>query len=141
MPKMEYFVVCESISIDHQTNRVSLFNIIEDLQPVGPEVQGDIIGQFVAVSSWNKSPEDEGKDFQVIHRIHTSGGEPKDFSLNFRMENPRQRLVLRIQGIPPVHPGILRIELLLNGLHFADHVVTVHPAISPDAAKPDVGIP
>jgi hypothetical protein len=141
MPKLEYFVVCDSISIDQQTNRVSLFNIVEDLQPVGPGIQSDIIAQLVAVSSWNKVPEDEGKDFQVIHRIHTSDGEPKDFPMNFRMENPRQRVVLRIQGMPPMHPGSLRIELLLNGQHIADHIVTVHPTIISTATRPDVAAP
>lgn len=141
MPKLEYFVVCESISIDRETNRISLFNIVEDIQPIGPGSQGHIIAQFVAVSCWNREPADEGKDFQVIHRIHSPSEEPKDFPMNFRMQNPRQRLILRIQGVPPTRPGSLRVELLLNGQHVADHAVTVHPPVSPDAARADAAAP
>ena len=137
IPKLEYFVVCESISIDRETNRVSLFNIVEDIQPMGPATPGPIVAQFVAVSCWIRQPGDEGRDFQVIHRIHTSDEEHKDFPMNFRMEGPRQRLLLRIQGVPPVRTGSLRFELLLNGEHVADHVVTVHPAVSPDAIQPN----
>ena len=35
MPRLEYFIVCESISTDQETNRVSLFNVLEDLQVLG----------------------------------------------------------------------------------------------------------
>jgi hypothetical protein len=32
MAKLEYFLICESMSTDRETNRVSLFNVLEDLQ-------------------------------------------------------------------------------------------------------------
>ena len=31
MAKLEFFLVCESVSTDRETNRVSLFNVIEDI--------------------------------------------------------------------------------------------------------------
>ena len=125
MPRLEYFVVCESIAIDGETNRVSLFNIIEDIEPVSKGTPGPILAQMVAVSCWNQQERDENEDFQVILRIH--GKETKDFPMNFRMERPRQRLIQRLQGVPAMEPGHLRFELLLNGRHAADHVVAVHP--------------
>ncbi len=30
MPKLEYFLICESVSVDQDTNRLSLFNVLED---------------------------------------------------------------------------------------------------------------
>ena len=129
MPKLEYFLVCESVSIDQETNRVSLFNIIEDIQPATRGTSGVIIVQLVAASCWIRAPGDEDKDFQAILRIHASEEEPKDFAMNFRMEKPRQRLSLRIQGAPQSKPGNLRFELLLNGQHAAEHTVVVHPPV------------
>lgn len=34
MPKLEYLLVCESVSVDRETNRISLFNVIEDIHRV-----------------------------------------------------------------------------------------------------------
>lgn len=126
MPKLEYFVVCESISVDRETNRVSLFNIVEDIQPLTKGENGHIIAQMVAISAWNREPGDEDKDFQLIVRIHAPGDDPHDFPLNFRMDRPRHRLLLRLQGVPAQRPGELRFELLLNSQHVAAHTVNVH---------------
>jgi hypothetical protein len=71
MPQLEYFLIAESISVDQSTNRVSLFNVLEEIQcaplPAGtPAIPGRTgIPQLVAVSSWNLSPEDQGREFQV----------------------------------------------------------------------------
>ncbi len=31
MPDLEYFVVCESVAIDRESNRISMFHVIEDV--------------------------------------------------------------------------------------------------------------
>lgn len=127
MPNLEYFLICESISTDQETNRVSLFNVIEDLQVGPPEdaAQQPPVVQFVAVSCWNRESGDEDKDFQATLRIHTPGEAPKEFSMNFQMERPRQRLSLRFHGVPKLSPGEMRFELCLNGQHVAWHTVNV----------------
>lgn len=132
MPKLEYFLICESISTDQETGRVSLFNVLEDLQvaPLETPMQPHLpVVMFVAVSCWNREPGDEDRDFQVTLRIHppAQDQESKDFSMNFKMERPRHRLSLRFQGMPRVEPGELRFELLLNGEHVAWHTVNVFP--------------
>ena len=130
MPTLEYFLICESISTDQETNRVSLFNVLEDLQvlasesPPQPQLP---VSQFVAVSCWNREVGDEGQDFQAMLRIHPPSQESKDFPMNFKMERPRHRLSLRFQGMPKLEPGQLRFELLLNGAHVAWHTVNVFP--------------
>jgi hypothetical protein len=130
MPKLEYFVVCESVSVDRETNRISLFNVVEDLRPVRNGETGHPVHQFVAVSAWNREPGDEGKDFQAIVRIQPPDDQSKDFSINFQMERPRQRLILRLLGVAAGRPGNLRFELLLNSQHFASHTVTIHPPLA-----------
>jgi hypothetical protein len=128
MPKLEYFLVCESCSIDQATNRISLFNIIEEVQS-GPPSSGDgmPIAQMVAVSCWNREDGDEDQDFQLTLRVHPPEGEYKDFRLNFRMDRPRHRFTIRLSGgVPAGASGTLRFETLLNDRHVADHVVLVH---------------
>lgn len=128
MPKLEYFLICESISTDRETNRVSLFNVLEDLRVASPEAPPEIqipIVQFVAVSCWNREPGDENQDYQAIVKMHPPEGEPQEFSTNFLMEQPRHRLALRFQGMPRLDPGQLKFELLLNGTHVAWHTVNI----------------
>jgi len=125
MPSLEYFLVCESVSTDQETNRVSLFNILEDLQLGGQSNSAAVVAQFVAVSCFNRETGDESQDFQAMLRIHAPNGEMTEFPLNFRMERPRQRLTMRFFGLPPLEPGSLRFELLLNGQHVAWHTVNI----------------
>lgn len=129
MPKLEYFLVCESVSIDRDTNRVSHFHVLEELRPVQAEQPGHILAQLAAVCCWYEEPDDAGKDFQALLRLHTPDGSSRDFTLNFRMKSRRQRLVFHLQGIPPVTPGELRFEILLNDRHMAEHIVTVHSPV------------
>lgn len=129
MARLEYFLVCESMSTDQETNRVSLFNILDDIQVALPDArpqQSLLITQLVAVSCWNHEPGDEEKEFQAVVRIHAPGQEEKDFPLNFKIvDQPRHRLSFRFQGIPKLEPGQLEFELLLNGKHVASHTVNV----------------
>ncbi len=69
MPKLEYFLICESTSTDQVTNRVSLFNVLENLQVLragaARQQQPSVAPFFEAVSCWNREPGDEERDFQA----------------------------------------------------------------------------
>ena len=135
MPKLEYFLVCESVSIDRETNRISLFNVIEDIHRVKPgaQISSPLLHNLVAVSCWNKVEGDDDTDFQATLRIHQppkedgEDSEPKDLPHNFRMQSRRQRLLMRLATpvLPPAHDGKLRLELLLNGNHVAEHEIGI----------------
>jgi len=135
MPKLEYFLVCESISVDRDTNRISLFNVIEEVHVAKTidDVRGPALSNFVAVACWNRQEGDEGRDFQAMLRVYlptpedADDVEPGELTMNFRTESPRQRLLMRVsaQTIPFVPRGKLRFELLLNGEHCAEHEVAV----------------
>jgi hypothetical protein len=141
MPKLEYFLVCESVSTDQETNRVSLFNILEEVQVLTgdtPPQLGVSILQFIAFSCWNREPGDEDRDLQLIVRLHVPGNEERvDFPLNFHMDRPRHRVAMRFQGLPKAEPGDLKFELLLNGEHVAWHTVQVRALANEPVDKPE----
>jgi hypothetical protein len=128
MPTLEYFLVCESVSTDQETNRLSAFNILEDIRLAPPINASGIISQLVAVACFNRDQGDENQDYQATIRIHNAEKNLENFPVNFRMDRPRHRLTLRFVGLPQLEPGQLRFELLLNGEHVAWHTVNVTSA-------------
>lgn len=123
MPSLEYFLVAESYSVDRQTNRVSLFNVIETV--LTPQFPFAIL-TMVAVTAWNAEEGDTGQDFQATLRITgpVEGGE-EQLNTNFTINTVRHRTFQNIQGLPIIGPGELRLEILLNDIHQASHTISV----------------
>jgi hypothetical protein len=120
MARLEYFLVAESVSVDQQTNRISFFNVVE--QVTVPEFPVTI-PQIIAVAAWNAEEGDDKKDFQATVRITSPSVEPKEFHRNFRMPAKRIRVILVFQGIKLAAPGKLLVELSLNDKHEATHSI------------------
>ncbi|MBL8871718.1 MAG: hypothetical protein JNK90_18225 [Planctomycetaceae bacterium] len=129
MPKLEYFLLCESISVDQETNRVSLFNVLEDLHITKPPSVGDskpafILNQFVAVAVFNREPSDLNREFEACLRYNLPDKSHKEHKLKFKMERNRQRIVMRFVGVPPVErDGLLTFEMLVDGNHAGTHTI------------------
>ncbi len=129
MPKLEYFLLCESISVDQETNRVSLFNVLEDLHLAKLPLEGDrkpayILNQFVAVAVFNREPNDNDKDFEACLKYNLPDGTHKDHKLKFKMERNRQRILMRFVGMPPVaKDGVLSFDLSVDGEHKGTHTI------------------
>jgi len=122
MARMEFFLVSEELSVDQQTNRLSLFNVLEQIaSPNFPLV----LLTAVAVSLWVADPGDDINDFQCTLRVIPPNGEPRDFPSNFRFRSNRHRVIQRLQGFPINEPGVLRFEVLLNGVYQASHEIDV----------------
>lgn len=123
MAELEYFVVAESVSVDQLTNRVSIFNVYEELNVPAFPYQ---LPQLVAVCSWNTTPEDEGQDFQVSLIIHTPAGEELGrYASNFTASAKRQRTFQMFQGLAFAEPGTFRFEIKLNETHAANHTIDI----------------
>ena len=132
MPKLEYFLLCESVAVDQETNRISLFNVLEDFQ-VTPTIQQDgeppqgphyIISQCIAVALFNREPDDQGREFTASLRLSSMDVAKPVPELKFKMERNRQRIIMRFVGMPPIgKDGVLRFELLLDGQPCASHTV------------------
>jgi hypothetical protein len=128
MPRLEYFLVAESSAIDERTDRVSLFNILEQYRP--PKLPF-ALPHCVAVCVWTREAEDAGKPFQALLKVTLPGeDETKDLAINFRMENEVVRNRLEISLIPLSRQGEIRFELSLNGKLQKTYVIHV---LSPDS--------
>lgn len=127
MPKLEYFIVCRSVSFDIDTDEITLSNVIEE---VYLESDGRcVLPRIVAVSLWNVIDADEGQDFQTELKITRPGeSHSVQFAMNLERGQRRHRAMLSISDIPLEKPGELTFEILLNGQHGASHGVTVRQA-------------
>jgi hypothetical protein len=134
MPKLEYFLVSESISVDRDQNAVSVFNILEEVAI--PKTGPGVIATLVAVSSWIFDVEDVGKDFQVTLKVilpEVAGPDiTKEFPINFTAPKSRQRIYHRISGLPLQKASDVIFELLLNGEHKASHTLNVRQSEDED---------
>jgi len=122
MPKLEYFIVADSISVDQTTNRMSVFHVLEEVHaPLFPIV----IPRLAAVAHWNAEEGDVDRDFQVRIIITSPDDQPKEFNQNFRMVRPRHRTIANFMGLPVQGPGVMTIEIRLNGEHKASHTIDI----------------
>ena len=122
MPKLEYFIVSESISVDQQTNRASLFNILEEVRK---NKFPSVIPQAIVTSAWNYESGDEDIDYQVKVRIYSPGEEkPKDIPVNVSIEY-RHRLFLKLVNLEIKQPGELKFEVFINDKYTASHTVLI----------------
>lgn len=118
MARLEFFIVAESMSADQQTNRLSLFNVVE---LVSHTQFPFVLPYVVAVSTWMAEEGDETHDFQCTLRIILPGGKKHEFATNFKFIARRHRVSQGIQGFTIEEPGLLRFEILLNGEYRASH--------------------
>ena len=127
MPKLDYFLVAESISTDKDRNTLSIFHIVEEAYGRLPFVVTNLAG----VASWTIAAEEMGRDFQVLLKIYQS--EKRElpsfapFSLNFTADRERYRTCHYVNGLRIEEPGDLVFEILLNGEHVADRIVHIRP--------------
>ena len=122
MARLEFFVVSESVSIDQQTNRLSLFNV---LKQVGSTNFPKVLPFALAISLWIAEAGDDVRDFQCTLRIILPNGDRHELASNFKFRARRHRVIQRVEGIPLSGVGVLRFEVLLNGEHAASHEVDV----------------
>lgn len=123
MPKLEYFLVSESVAVDQQTNRASLFNILDEIRENQFPI---VIPQAVVTSAWNYEVGDEDIDYQVKVRMSLPGEEnPKDIPVNVKIETNQHRLFLQVMNLRIKQPGELKFEVLINDKHTASHTVLI----------------
>ena len=123
MPKLEYFLVSESVSVDQQTNRASLFNILDEVRENKFPI---VIPQVVVTSAWNYEGGDEDIDYQVRVRMSLPGKEkPKDVPVNVKIEKNRHRLFLQLMNLRIKQPGELKFEVFINDEYTASHTVLI----------------
>ncbi len=133
MARLEYFIVCESCSVDAEKNSVSFFHVLEDIFPDKFPYE---ISTVDAVSLWNLDPADRDTDFQATVVISVPGStRGVEVPMNLSRGHMRHRAAVTITGIPIICPGELLFEVKLNGLHGANHIVYIHDTPALKAAE------
>jgi hypothetical protein len=130
---LEFFIVAQGVSVDQDTNQTSIFGVLEEVaSPVFPHA----IPFCVAVSLWNVSDADVGKDWQAALRIRFPDGNETSIPINFSVKDGtrRHRITQRMMGLPVPGTGDLEFELLLNGKHAATHTTTVRAPTAQELA-------
>ena len=129
MPRLEYFIVSESIAIDSQTNRVSIFNVLEEIQSPGFPT---LLPNTAIIAVWIAEAGDDQRDFQVVFSVAAPGeNEPRRFPVNFRIPQARARTVIQLVGYPVPGPGEIAFAVELNGQYIASHTAIVAMEVPP----------
>ncbi len=132
MPRLEYFLVAESVSVDQVTNRVSIFNVVEQVRITTFPCT---LPNLVAVAMWEAEEGDADRDFQAGIVFSLPDGEKlPEFCQNFRIAARRHRTMAYIQGLPVKKTGTIRVNLSLNGDYIASH--TIHIIAAKDQPAP-----
>jgi len=120
--RLEYFIVAESVSIDQTTNRISFFNVLEQIQALTFPVP---LPQFTAVAHWNAQAAELENDYQITFLVTPPGDPLVRFDQNFRMVRERHRTLATISGVRVERTGKMEIEVKLNGEHRASHTIDI----------------
>jgi hypothetical protein len=124
MAQLDFFLVCESYAIDKQTNRLSIFNVLEN---IGATRFPAIHQLATAITLLRIEEGDYDQDMQLMLTLTKPGQPSQSFPLNFRFERGKTRHRL-IQGFSPIEltqAGHLTFAIALNGAHFATYRVPV----------------
>ncbi len=135
MPTLEFFVVAESFSIDRQSNRLSIFNIVETL---AAEEFPVVLPSMVVITCLNLTDDELGEDFQVLLNVRSGGGDSPlggPFPTNFKARSRRHRIIQSFQGVPFNDPGDIMFKQSLNGQHLATHLLEVKRS-GPETTSP-----
>jgi hypothetical protein len=131
--KLRYFLVADSAAVDQSTNRLSLFNLIDEIHipPVTqrpPDQSPPIfMTQLCIVASWDIETGDEKQDWQLSIVAHLPKEEEKTFPINFRMEPGKRihRVIMNFVGLPIRDEGNVRLAVLLNNRPQGEQIIPV----------------
>ena len=131
MPRLEYFLVSESSSVDNETGALSVFNVVNEAKFDGFPTA---LTKVALVTCWIPTPEEiaAGDEFQVTFKFSLPDSARNNaIRSGFQAESRFQHLIVNVAGIPVDRPGEIVIDVLLNDQKQASHTIFV-PV--PDAA-------
>jgi hypothetical protein len=120
--RLEYFLIAEDAVIDQRTNNVSIFNVLEQINVSTLPIT---LPKIAAVTLWEAQEGDAENDFQAKLLVHMPRGQTHEVASNFNMRRDRHRIIQYLGGLAIQESGRIRFEMLLNGIHAADHFLTV----------------
>jgi hypothetical protein len=134
MPSLEFFIVATTVAVDQRSNRVTIIEVIEELEPVRFPA---FMPRVAALTIWNLSEDDKDQDFQAVLRVTVPGLETVgEFRQNFTAEGPTHRMLFQLQSVPVLMDGTILFEISLNGERKASHQIRI---VAADATATDDG--
>lgn len=124
MPELEYFVVAESHSIDRDTGAISIFNVFSEMKC---DAFPFALPNMILISAWVSSEKEisDQTDAQMGIKFNLPNGKSEGpYNVNFSSGTQFQNVILGYNGLTVPSPGMMEIELLLNGQHTAKHRIS-----------------
>lgn len=124
-PAVEYFLVAEATALDQDTNKLSVFNILNHV--VVPRLPSTI-PNMVALSCWicSEAQRRANQEYTTTLLIRPAGGRPpREFRARFRPESKYQYARHEVRGMPVDEPGEAIFELWLDGQKMTEHRLTI----------------
>jgi hypothetical protein len=124
MPQLDDVFVCESVSVDAATNRLSLFLLANENWPVRKFPH--LVAQMAVVSNWQFATEDQGHDFQVCSKVTLPDGQSSELRQNVTpAASGFLRCLAYFVGVNVSGPGPLTFDISLNGQPMATKVIEI----------------
>lgn len=149
MRRLEYFTVCQSVSLDAMTGEISLFHVTHHrIVAATPTtipllcVVGSFIDDEISIDEQNAA--DDNAEVHVKLNVISPGGEPvntfrrtlnsagrsaphrKTTSSSSSTPSSIENTLFRVTNIPIPHAGDLVFELVVDDNPIAKHTVSVH---------------
>jgi len=132
MYEQKIALLAKDVSIDGQTNAVSVFNIIEGFQIVGPVLIPEV-AFFAIIGRDPADPPEVKADFR-ISLDETELVRAPVAAIRFS-DKPQARVVIRLGGLPVPKPGTLVAQLVGdNGERLAGYQIKITAAPTPPAS-------
>jgi len=142
MPEHVFTVVARGLSVDAQTNVLTLFGIVSD---IGSPVLPVAIPELSIVTLWRRQAGEEGVGFiQRTQFVDPDGNEVAHFDTSFRFETMQQRILGQLTMVPFQRSGCHRIRILIRCDDSLDWQavaasypieITLHPTSAPSLFK------
>lgn len=112
MPEHVFTVVSQGLALDAQSNRLTLYALIEEIGTPGLPVA---VPEINIVTLWKRQPDEEGVSFsQRVRVVGPDDSVVAEYETPFTMEKPRHRTLGRIQMALFEKTGEYRIEVSLR---------------------------
>lgn len=113
MPEHIFTVAAKGLTVDAQTNTLTLFSVIEELG--APPSLPAAVPELYLVTLWRRRSQEEGVGF--VQRTRFSDPEGKQLAVveqSFRMEKTRHRIIGHVHMFPIQSAGCHRIDVFVR---------------------------
>jgi len=133
MPELEFYLVSRDVSVDRDTNSLSLLNVLEEVDLDEDRLENEdhtaLIPRLAVTSLWNFPLEEREDEYAVRTTITLPSGEKIEIpAVEIRPDSPKHRVFNRVQGLPVREVGEMLFTVFIDDEPRGTHTVHVQPA-------------